>query len=91
MATKVTKLLGKIHQGDCIKGLKKVPSGSVDLAFADPPFNIGFKYDEYDDRLGDDQYLAWSHDWMSEIHRVLKDNGTYPQQPWDPGLASERL
>jgi DNA modification methylase len=77
VATKVTELFGKIHQGDCIKGLKKVPAGSVDLAFADPPFNIGFEYDEYDDRLGDDQYLAWSHDWMAEIHRVLKDNGTF--------------
>lgn len=77
MATKVSELLGKIHQRDCIKGLKQVPNGVVDLAFADPPFNIGFEYDEYDDRLGDDQYVAWSHDWMTEIHRVLKDTGTF--------------
>ena len=73
----VKKLFGKIHQGDCIKGLRKVPAGSVDLAFADPPFNIGFEYDAYDDRLGDDQYLAWSRDWMAEIHRVLKSKGTF--------------
>ncbi len=77
VAKQVSKFLGKIHEGDCVEGLKKVPAGSVDLAFADPPFNIGFKYDQYDDRLGDDQYLAWSHDWMAEIHRVLKDNGTF--------------
>ncbi|MFT5300734.1 MAG: DNA modification methylase [Mariniblastus sp.] len=77
MAKKLSKFIGKIHQGDCIKGLKKVPDGSVDLAFADPPFNIGFKYDEYKDRLEDDQYLAWSHDWISQVHRVLKDNGTF--------------
>ncbi len=77
VATKVSELLGKIHQRDCIKGLKQVPNGVVDLAFADPPFNIGFEYDEYDDRLGDDQYVAWSHDWMTEIHRVLKDTGTF--------------
>lgn len=37
------KWLGKIHQGDCVEGLKRVPDGSVDLAFADPPFNIGYK------------------------------------------------
>lgn len=77
MAANVSKLIGKIHQGDCIKGLKQVPGGTIDLAFADPPFNIGFEYDEYDDRLGHDQYLQWSHDWMTEIHRVLKDNGTF--------------
>lgn len=77
MAKQISDFVGRIHQGDCIKGLKKVPDRSIDLAFADPPFNIGFKYDEYDDRLGDDQYVAWSHDWMAEIHRVLKDNGTF--------------
>ena len=38
----------KIHQGDCVKLLAKVPSGSVDLVFADPPFNIGYEYDVYD-------------------------------------------
>ena len=77
MPKDIKQWLGKIHSGDCIKGLKKVPDGSVDLAFADPPFNIGFEYDEYDDRLGDDQYVAWSHEWMAEIHRVLKKTGTF--------------
>ena len=77
LAATLAKFLGKIHQGDCVAGLKKVPSESVDLAFADPPFNIGFKYDQYDDQLGDDQYLAWSRDWMAEVHRVLKSEGTF--------------
>jgi len=77
MATNVSRLLGKIHRGDCVKGLKKVPSGSIDLAFADPPFNIGFEYDEYDDRMEDEHYFDWSRQWMSEIHRVLKKDGTF--------------
>ena len=77
MAKGLKKLYGKIHQGDCIKGLEKVPGGSVDLAFADPPFNIGYKYDEYDDRLGDEHYIDWSHQWMAQVHRVLKDDGTF--------------
>ena len=77
VAAKISNLIGKIHQGDCIKGLKKVPAGTVDLAFADPPFNIGFKYDEYDDRLEDEHYLDWSTQWMSQIHRVLKSDGTF--------------
>lgn len=77
MAAKLEQLLGKIHHGDCIEGLKQVPDGSVDLAFADPPFNIGYEYDEYDDRLEEEKYLEWSSQWMSEIHRVLKSDGTF--------------
>ncbi len=77
MATRLSELSGKIHQGDCIEGMQQVPDGVVDLAFADPPFNIGYEYDQYDDQLDDNKYLQWSRDWMSQIHRVLKSNGTF--------------
>ena len=77
MAKSIERLLGKIHHSDCVAGLKNVPTGSVDLAFADPPFNIGYDYDEYDDRLECQQYLDWSGSWISEVHRVLKENGTF--------------
>ncbi|MEM8947410.1 MAG: site-specific DNA-methyltransferase, partial [Planctomycetota bacterium] len=69
--------LGKIHQGDCIKLMKKIDDGSIDLVFADPPFNIGYEYDEYDDRQDDEKYLAWCEDWITEVHRILKPNGTF--------------
>ena len=39
-----------IHTGDCLRHLAGLPAGCVDLAFADPPFNIGYEYDVYDDR-----------------------------------------
>ena len=39
----------EILQGDCLKQLTGLPAGSVDLAFADPPFNIGYEYDIYRD------------------------------------------
>ena len=77
MAKGVKSFFGKIHHGDCIEGLKKVPDASVDLAFADPPFNIGFEYDQYDDRLDDQHYLDWSTQWMSQLWRVLKGDGTF--------------
>ena len=70
-------LLGKIHQGDCIEGMKAVPDESVQLVFADPPFNIGFEYDEYDDRLDSEKYVQWSHDWMQQVHRVLDPTGSF--------------
>lgn len=68
---------GKIHQGDCIKLMKKIDDESIDLVFADPPFNIGYEYDEYDDRQDDEKYLDWCTEWMSEAHRILKPNGTF--------------
>jgi len=68
---------GKIHQGDCLEGLRSLPDESIDLVFADPPFNIGYEYDQYDDRLEDQQYLDWSGQWMTEVYRVLNRHGTF--------------
>ena len=69
--------LDHVHQGDCLKLFSKLDDGSVDLAFADPPFNIGYDYDVYDDRKSCDEYLDWSKRWISEIVRVLKPDGTF--------------
>jgi site-specific DNA-methyltransferase (adenine-specific) len=57
--------------------MEQLPEGSVDLAFADPPFNIGYDYDVYDDRREADDYLDWSRKWISGVIRVLKPNGTF--------------
>lgn len=69
--------LGKIHNRDCVSGMNALAEGSVDLVFADPPFNIGYKYDVYEDRMAAEDYLRWSHDWIAAAHRVLKPDGTF--------------
>ncbi len=69
--------LNTIHHTDCVSGLRSLPDGCVDLAFADPPFNIGYQYDVYDDRQAAEDYLGWSRDWLSEVVRVLKEDGTF--------------
>jgi DNA modification methylase len=66
----------QVHQGDCLDLLARVPAGSVHLAFADPPFNIGYEYDTYHDRRSSDDYLDWSKKWMGEVVRVLRPDGT---------------
>jgi site-specific DNA-methyltransferase (adenine-specific) len=69
--------LNSLHQTDCIEGLKKLPAESVDLAFADPPFNIGYEYDVYDDNRDGDQYVTWTQRWGEALCRVLKPTGTF--------------
>ena len=67
----------KIHQGDCVKLLAQVDEGSVDLVFADPPFNIGYEYDVYDDKRETEDYLGWCGQWIGGVHRALKPDGTF--------------
>lgn len=69
--------IGQIYNVDCIAGMNSLPEGSVDLVFADPPFNIGYKYDVYEDRMAAEDYLKWSGEWMSGVYRALKPDGTF--------------
>ena len=57
--------LGTVCHGDCVEGLQSLPAGDVDLVFADPPFNIGYDYDVYDDKQERDQYLDWCRSWIA--------------------------
>ncbi len=72
-----SKLNNQISHEDCVSGLNALEPGSVDLVFADPPFNIGYEYDEYEDRLERDQYLEWSTNWMQAVYNALKSDGTF--------------
>ena len=71
------KMPNGIVQGDCVDLMSRLPEGSVDLAFADPPFNIGFEYDVYSDRQEHRAYLDWSRQWIAGVHRALKPTGTF--------------
>ena len=66
-----------IYHLDCVEGMNSLEAGSVDLVFADPPFNIGYEYDVYDDAREQEHYLSWCREWISGVHRVLKPDGTF--------------
>lgn len=67
----------QIHQGDCVQLLQKLESGSIDLIFADPPFNIGYEYDVYDDRRQSEDFLGWCRQWIGGVYSALKSDGTF--------------
>ena len=77
MGQTTTEPLNTILHGDCVEQMGRLPRGSVDLAFADPPFNIGYDYDVYDDAVEHQQYIDWSSQWIGAVHRVLKPDGTF--------------
>ncbi|MEK6237902.1 MAG: site-specific DNA-methyltransferase, partial [Planctomycetales bacterium] len=66
-----------VHVMDCVEGLKQLRAGSVHLAFADPPFNIGYDYDAYQDDRGYQEYCDWAREWMGAASRVLRDDGSF--------------
>jgi len=84
------KYLNKIIKGDCIEVLKKLPANSVDLIFADPPYNLQLQEelyrpnqtkvdavnDEWDQFASFEEYDKFTHNWLKECKRVLKKNGT---------------
>lgn len=73
----VKPAIGRVNHADCVSGMAAMDAGSVDLVFADPPFNIGYDYDEYDDRQEREAYLRWSRDWIAGVYRALKPDGTF--------------
>lgn len=72
-----TTQLGALYNGDCIQVMKSIKDNSVDMVFADPPFNLAKTYDEgIDDNLSTSKYLSWCYDWLSECIRILKPGGS---------------
>jgi site-specific DNA-methyltransferase (adenine-specific) len=81
----------KILCGDCIDLLNAASEPFADLVFADPPFNIGYQYDQYQDTLKKDKYLHWTRDWMSACVKVLKPHGSFYIAIGDEYAAHVRL
>ena len=85
----VKLLQNQILMGDCVTELKKIPTGSIDLIFADPPYNLQLngdltrpdqsKVDAVDDHWDKfatfADYDNFTKAWLAECRRVLKPNG----------------
>jgi site-specific DNA-methyltransferase (adenine-specific) len=65
---------GRLYQGDSLRWLASLEEASVDLVFADPPYNI--KKADWDSFDSLEQYVAWSMRWIGESSRVLKPEGS---------------
>jgi DNA modification methylase len=82
--------LNRILPGDCVEVMESLPAGSVDLVFADPPYNLQLNHtllrpdmsrveavtDGWDQFAGFGEYDRFTRNWLSACRRVLKDTGT---------------
>lgn len=69
----------KVIWGDAIEALSStIPDRSVDLIFADPPYNIGKNFNGYKDKWDSDEaYVSWCHEWLDLCLTKLKDSGSF--------------
>jgi site-specific DNA-methyltransferase (adenine-specific) len=68
--------INKITNGDCLELFCQIPDESVDVTFADPPFNLKKKYNSTKDSLALQEYLDWCERWIFEMVRVTKPSGS---------------
>jgi site-specific DNA-methyltransferase (adenine-specific) len=69
--------LGKLYQGDCIEIMREIGSGSINLIFADPPFNLNKLYPSgINDDLKHKDYISWCEAWLEECIRILAPGGS---------------
>lgn len=86
-----------IYCMDCLDGLRRLPHNSVDMVFADPPYNIGVNYGDTSlDRH--EAYFDWCSEWFKAVERILRPGGAfyvmhYPEYCayWLPRLRAIRL
>jgi site-specific DNA-methyltransferase (adenine-specific) len=70
--------LGRLYQGDCLELMAAIPDESVDLVFADPPFNLNKDYGRrINDALKTEEYLAWCETWVKESVRLIRPGGSF--------------
>jgi len=68
----------KVILGDAIEALSTIPNESVDLIFADPPYNIGKNFNGLKDKWeSDEEYLKWCYQWLDLCVKKLKPNGSF--------------
>lgn len=83
---------GELYRGDCLSILPELAKESVDLIFADPPFNLGKTYASgINDSLSEEHYLDWSRRWIEACVRLLKPGGSfflYNLPKWNLALGS---
>jgi len=71
----IENYINRVINGDTIDVMSEMPEGWVDLVVTSPPYNVGIQYDTHNDEIVMDEYWEWSEKWLTEVYRLLKDDG----------------
>jgi len=72
----IDQFVNRIIEGDCLEIMDQIDDNSVDLTFADPPFNLGKNYMYYKDDKKVEEYLEWCKKWIDEMVRITSPTGS---------------
>lgn len=68
----------KIIFGDALEAMKTIQDNSIDLIFADPPYNIGKNFNGKIEKWDkEESYLQWCYEWLDLCIQKLKPNGSF--------------
>jgi site-specific DNA-methyltransferase (adenine-specific) len=89
----------RIYVMDCLQGMREfLDDKEVDVIVTSPPYNLGVRYNKYDDTIPREQYLDWMEEVAKECKRVLKDDGSFflnighkPKDFWVPWEVAFRF
>jgi site-specific DNA-methyltransferase (adenine-specific) len=76
MENRLSEYVNQIIRGDALEIMSQIPDDSVDVTFADPPFNLKKSYEQYEDDKETRDYLDWCRQWLSEMVRITKPTGS---------------
>jgi len=81
--------VSRFFLSDCVDVFRHLPASSVDVIVTSPPYNLGIRYNQYEDSLSRNDYLRWTAAWVAEAARVLRPDGSLflnvgakPSDPW---------
>lgn len=85
-----------LYWQDCLEGMRRhLSPGTVDVVVTSPPYNLGVKYNQYDDSGSRQDYLQWIESWAAVVQSVLSDDGSLflnvGSKPSDPTVPFQVL
>ena len=79
----------RFFHADCLDLFGRLEPHSIDVIVTSPPYNLGVRYNQYDDSLSRADYLEWTNTWIAAAARVLRPDGSLflnvgakPTDPW---------
>ncbi len=82
-----------LHRQDCLEGLSTIQDSSISLIVTSPPYNLGIKYETYNDSISREDYLDWIEKWSVLVSKKLAEKGSLflnvGSAPRDPFISMD--